>query len=189
MVAPDLRQLAYEGAPSKKMYGFDIEPAFFDLSYELYRDKEHFEATFLTADARSDLADTPLQSLMGKVDIIWCPKLLHLWDRLTQIKTAASLVALLNPRADSIFAGSQNGHPTPQDVPIAARTHGTPTLWMGNAETLKEDWAEVATLTGTQWNVEARLLDLRTIGMHQDDGTPYKKKTGYNLQWTATMIR
>lgn len=126
---------------------------------------------------------------MGKLDVIWCPKLLHLWDRPTQIKTAAKLVALLKPQAGSIFAGSQNGHPMPQDIFVPERTFGTASLWMGNAHTLKEDWAEVARLTGTEWDVQTRLLDLRTIGMHEDDGTLYRKLTGYNLQWTATMVK
>lgn len=47
----DLRKLMSDGAPSSQaMYGIDIEPAFFDLGYELFRDKEKMQATFLSAD-------------------------------------------------------------------------------------------------------------------------------------------
>ena len=62
------------------------------------------------------------------------------------------------------------------------------TFFIGNVETIKEIWTEVGKRSGTKWNVDARLLDLRSIGLHEDDGSMYKKKTGYNLQWTATLI-
>lgn len=58
---------------------------------------------------------------------------------------------------------------------------------MANAEALKEMWNEVAELTGTRWAVDSRLFDLRTIGLHKDDGSEYKRRTGYNLQWTAAL--
>ena len=38
------------------------------------------------------------------------------------------------------------------------------------------------------WEVEAWLVDLRTLGLHRDDGSEYAKYTGYNLQWTATLL-
>lgn len=100
------------------------------------------------------------------------------------------MVELLRPVPGSLFCGSQNGLPEPEEMPLV---HGAfdgqqKTFFLGNADTLKEMWNEVAARTGTKWNVESRLLDLRTIGLHNDDGSPYKRKTGYNLQWTVTLL-
>ena len=47
-VSTDLRQLVFEGAPSERMYGFDIETGFFDVGYELFRDEERFKAVSYT---------------------------------------------------------------------------------------------------------------------------------------------
>lgn len=63
MISPDLRQLAYEGAPTAKMHGFDIEPGFFDIGYDFYRDRDSFKATFFTADVQGDFDGNPLRQL------------------------------------------------------------------------------------------------------------------------------
>lgn len=188
MISPDLRQLAYEGAPTENMYAFDIESGFFDVGYNFYRDRSTFKGTFFAADGYKDLDETELAKYKGFFDIIWAPKFLHLWDRATQITMAAKFVKLLKPQPGSMFVVSQNGYPDTLEIPIAPRPGGNSTFWAGNAETTKEDWAKVAELTGMKWDLEVRLFDLRTNGMHKDDGSEYKKRTGYNLQWTAKMV-
>jgi hypothetical protein len=188
MISPDLRQLAFEGAPTGSMYGFDIEPGFFNIGHDFYKDRETFEATFVEADGFAELDTTALGQYKGKFDIIWCPKFIHLWDRPNQNKLAARLVQLLKPQPGSMFLGSQNGLPEPQDLIMTQRLNETPTKFFGNADTVKEDWQEVAKLTGMSWDVKARLLDLRDLGLHKDDGSTYKRITGYNLQWTAAIV-
>lgn len=171
------------------MYGFDIEDRFFELGYDFYGDLDRWRGDFFAADGTKPLGSSPLGKLKGEVDVVWCPKYLHLYDREHQVEVACNLVQLLRPRAGSMFVGSQNGLPEPEEVPLQGRTfNGQGTFFMGNAETLKEIWAEVAARTGTKWDLDARLLDLRTVGLHTEDGSQYKRKTGYNLQWTATLI-
>lgn len=125
MISPDLRQLAYEGAPTDKMYAFDIEPRFFDVGYDFYNDRDHFKATFMTVDGTKAIDETPLRDLKGKLDIIWCPKFLHLFNRAGQIETAARLIQLLKPQAGSMFVGSQNGFPEPNETPISNSADGS----------------------------------------------------------------
>ena len=172
------------------MYGFDIESRFFDIGFDFYNDRDKFQGTFLAADASKDLAMTALAPLVGKVDVIWCPKFLHIFHREHQVEVAANLIQLLRPRAGSLFVGSQNGLPDPEELAIAgnAFVRQQATAFMGNAETIREIWAEVAKRTGTKWDLQAQLLDLRTLGLHKDDGSVWAKKVGYNLQWTATLI-
>jgi hypothetical protein len=189
-ISTDLRYLASKGAPTKNMCGFDIEPRFFDIGFEFYNDRDRWQGSFLVADGTKRLEDTALAPLIGKVDIVWCPKYIHLYDRPHQVEVAANLIRLLKPRAGSIFAGSQNGYPVPEEKPLAdgGFQGQQKSFFIGNAETLREIWDEAAAQTGTKWELDARLLDLRTIGLHQDDGSEYKRKVGYTLQWTATLI-
>ncbi|KAF2231473.1 hypothetical protein EV356DRAFT_506853 [Viridothelium virens] len=188
MIAPDLRQLAYEGAPSNKMYGFDVEPRFFDLSFDFYNDRSSFQGKLLEADIFK--SQSPLKDLEGQMDIIWCAKFMHLFNRDTQIAVAARLIKLLKPAPGTMFVGSQNGFPVDYEVPLStggqySRVKG---FWLGSKEGMEKLWKEVSDETGTKWEVDVRLLDLRTLGMHQDDGSEDKRRTGYNLQWTCTRV-
>ena len=88
------------------MYGFDIEPRFLNLGFDFYRDRDRWEGEFFTADGTKDLDSSPLLKLVGKVDVLWCPKYLHLYDRDHQVQVACNLVQLLRPQAGSMFVGS-----------------------------------------------------------------------------------
>ena len=174
------------------MYGFDIEPRFFDIGFDFYNDRDRWKGSFFAANALQEFDSSSLGDLKGKIDIMWSPKFLHIWSRSRQVDVAARLVALLKPQPGSLFVGSQNGLPEPEELPMPM-TNGSfegqqDTIYMGNADSIKDMWDEVAERTSTKWNLESRLLDLRTIGMHRDDGSYYKKKTGYVLQWTATLL-
>ncbi|KXT18074.1 hypothetical protein AC579_4533 [Pseudocercospora musae] len=181
----------HAGARSDQMHGFDIQSGFFDIGYDFYKDGNIFKAHFFHADILKDFSESELAPLTGQIDIIWCAKLIHLFDRANQPIMAARLVSLLKSRPGSMFLGSQNGYPGGNDVLIKEGSQRilpqSDRIFLGDAEQMKEIWAEVGEETGTKWEVDSRLLDLRTIGLHDDDGSPYKKFTGYNLQWTATM--
>jgi hypothetical protein len=183
----DFRFLAFQGVPTNNMYGFDIEPRFFDIAFEFYNDRDRWKGTFITADASKDLDESPLGKLKGKMDIVWCPKFLHLYDRQGQVEMASRLIGLLKPTAGSLFVGSQNGVPQSEEIPLPSAEQKR-VCWFANADDIKLMWDEVAARTRTRWNVESRLLDLRTLGLYKDEGSEYSKKIGYNLQWTATLL-
>lgn len=172
------------------MYGFEIEPRFFDVGFNFYQDKDVWKGHFFKGDVFGTGTDSDLGKLEGKLDIVWAAKIIHLFERDTQIKVAANLVRLLKPKPGSLFVGSQNGYPENFSVPIAKTMFPGQgrNFWMANKEGFEQMWKEVAEQTGTRWNVEANLLDLRTVGLHEDDGSEYKKWTGYNLQFTCTLI-
>ena len=48
-IGHDLRHLANDGAPVENLYGFDIID-FWDLGFEMFRDRERFNARFVQAD-------------------------------------------------------------------------------------------------------------------------------------------
>lgn len=188
MVAPDLRRLAYDGAPTETMYGCDIEERFFDVGYDFYRDRETFKGRFFKADVEQLDQYGEMQKLLRSLDIIYCAKLLHLFDRDAQKQRIKDLLQYIRPQAGSLFVVSQNGYmgsPTFDRPPSMGRPGGK--LWMADADGWTELWRELEEETSTKWEVNCRLFDLRTIGMHKDDGSEYKRLTGYCLQATMTL--
>lgn len=182
----DLRQLAFEGAPTESMYGFDVETAFFDIGYDLFRDKEKFKAEFVHVDF-VDGEDRSLERFRGKMDIVWAAKFVHLFDAEHQIQAVVKLIQVLKPVAGSMFVGSQNGFPGCLDLKIQMVKPGfQDTIRLHDEESIRELWREAEVRTGTQWDVEAKLVDMRDLGLHEDDGTEYKRRTGYNITYTAT---
>lgn len=191
MVAQDLRQLAYAGAPTENMYGFDIELDFFDIGFSFYNDRDRWKGSFIHADATQPFHTNGLGQLEGKIDIIWCAKFIHIFDRKRQVDMMVKLLSLLSPQPGAMFVGSQNGFPGGRDIMIEGLQKfdsTTDRFFLADAADIEEMWTEVARRTATegQWDLQARLLDLRTLGLHEDDGTDYKRTTGYNVQWTAT---
>jgi hypothetical protein len=160
------------------MYGFDIESRFSNLSLDLYHDRDRWEGKIFPADGTKDLDSPPWGKFKGEVDVVWCPKHLHLYDREHQVPVACNLVQLLRSQAGNMFVGSQNGLQESEETPLCGRGFEgqQETFFIGNDKTIKEIWAEVARRTGTKWNIDARLVDLRTIGLHKDDGTLKRRR-------------
>lgn len=189
MVAPDLRRLAYDGAPTEKMYGCDIESRFFDIGYDFYRDRKTFHAMFFKADVEQLDQCGEMQKLKGDLDIIYCAKILHLFNREEQKQRIKDLLRYIRPQVGSMFVVSQNGYmgsPTFDRPPSMGRPGGK--IWMADADGWTDLWREVEQDTGSKWETKCRLFDLRTIGMHKDDGSDYKRLTGYCLQATMRLI-
>ena len=48
-----LRQLAFDGVDSSRLYGTDLEPRFLDAGYDLFKDQYKLKATFVAGDMLS----------------------------------------------------------------------------------------------------------------------------------------
>ncbi|KAF2151566.1 hypothetical protein K461DRAFT_294469 [Myriangium duriaei CBS 260.36] len=183
----DLRQLAFEGAPTDRMNAFDVETAFFDIGYDFFRDKQKFKARFVHVNF-VDEKDQSLDKFKGNIDIIWAAKFVHLFDHEHQIQAVIKLIRVLKPQAGSMFVGSQNGFPGSMDAPIGDPKPGfQSTIKLHDEDSIRALWKEVEARTGTRWDVEAKLIDMRTIGMHKDNGTEYTRRTGYNITYIAIL--
>lgn len=67
-IGHDLRHLVNDGAPANNLYGFDIID-FWDLGFEMFQDRDRFEAHFVQADIMA--ADSNLAGFKGKLGIIY----------------------------------------------------------------------------------------------------------------------
>lgn len=105
------RVKAADGVPTANIYGVDVDPAFFDIGYELFRDKTSLRATFLQAD----IFDTgsPLAELSGSIDITWTSSVLHLWTWDKQLVALCAILRLLDASPDPLLAGRFLGFSEP----------------------------------------------------------------------------
>ena len=158
-----LRKLVFDGAPSSvALYGIDIVPAFFDLGYELFRDREKMFATFAVADL-TQMSVPSIDRFRHRINIIRAQSLFHLFTLEVQKMIAQHLVALLKPEAGSIIVGSQMGT---QEAGNHRGLSKDTTVFIHSLHSFGEFWEDVGTATGSKWEVVAhakaapqRLLD------------------------------
>ena len=147
-----MRKLVYDGVPSESIYGIDIEPAFLDLSYELFRDRESLQSTLIAGDLFNENLD--LSSITGKMDMVNLTSFFHLFPRQKQIVAAEKIVSFLQPAPGSMIIGTNMGNTVPGEHPLPS---GNLTSYRHNKETFEEFWREVGELTGSKWRVNSTI--------------------------------
>ncbi|KAI1341122.1 hypothetical protein F5Y15DRAFT_414244 [Xylariaceae sp. FL0016] len=171
-----LRQLAYDGVDSARLYGTDIEPRFFDAGYDLFRDRDKLRATFVAGDllasssSSSSSSSSPssspngedesekdgLDALDGRMTFIHATSFFHLftWDE--QVLAATRMARFLDPDdADAMIFGRQVG----TSVPGARVGPRGDAVYLHSAETWQQLWDEVGRRTGTAWRTQVDLME------------------------------
>ena len=155
-----LRRLLFDGAPSSNaLYGLDIEPAFFDLGHDLFRDRDRMHATFITADL-TDPFVTAIEPFTSKIDIISAIGFFHLFNLEDQKTVAQHLASLTTPIAGSMIIGLHIG-----TIKAVERHAGfqDSDVFFHDLESFEQLWQDVGTATGTKWKVDARVEELPDI--------------------------
>ncbi|RYP83153.1 hypothetical protein DL769_001459 [Monosporascus sp. CRB-8-3] len=87
-----LRQLAFEGVDSSRLYGIDLESRFLSAGYELFRDRDTLKATLVTGDllasGEEGEGDDASRLLNGKMTIIHAMSFFHLFSWQAQVRAA-----------------------------------------------------------------------------------------------------
>ncbi|KAK5996710.1 Methyltransferase prhM [Cladobotryum mycophilum] len=151
-----VRQLAYQGIPTEKLYGADLFQEFLDIGFELFRDEGKWPADHFTAIDLLSKDEGVKEKLQGKVTIIHAAKLFHLFDWADQVSIAVRVLDFLKPDVPNpmIFGNQVGKRDNPGTTPIAGIN-----LFLHNPGTLQRMWDEVGEATGTRWRVEAAFLD------------------------------
>ncbi|KAL8671555.1 MAG: hypothetical protein Q9168_003940 [Polycauliona sp. 1 TL-2023] len=167
----DLRFLAAAGVPSDRMRASDIEASFWDLGFDLFRDRESFKARFIQANILDK--ESPLAVVRGKVDILLANQVFHLFNRERQVAMAKNIVGLGS--RDAWVVGWQVGSSHGRALPIDTQTGGhsgsagSDTRLFHNDRTWQELWQEVGEATGTEWAVETSMQPLEAWGYEKED--------------------
>ncbi|KAI1134236.1 hypothetical protein F5Y05DRAFT_240620 [Hypoxylon sp. FL0543] len=161
-----LRQLAFDGVDSSRLYGTDLEPRFLEAGYDLFKDRDRFKATFVAGDMLNQGSEDGLDVFDDKMSIIHATSFFHLFNWEDQIRAARRMVRFLNPDdPDVMIFGRQVGTTTPGDRQGARGSR----RFLHDATSWQELWDEVGKLTETTWRTE--VADIDEPGMHPDGNT------------------
>ena len=162
--------MAAAGAPTHNMYASDIDPQFWEMSYDLYLDQGRMKARFILAD----ILNPPLEmkKLRGQLDVVVALHFFHLFTWDGQVKALKEVVLLSKP--GTLLVGCQIGTTRPVGIKANVGSSGMTGAGSSNPffhslETFKELWLSVEQETNTQWNVDCSMLELAEFGMEKED--------------------
>jgi SAM-dependent methyltransferase len=144
------RNLVYDGAPVDKILSGDLRPEFWELGYELFRDRDKFHGKF----RQGDIFDSGyLNDYEGKIDILHISAVFHLFDLPQQKELVKQLVRLLSTKSGSVIVGRMAGNTVPyyRENPIRPGQ----VLYQHNEESFRKMFEEA--VGGDGWNLELNL--------------------------------
>lgn len=154
-----MRQLAANSVPSENLTGTDLRPDFIDLGYELFRDKDKFNAKFTTGDMLN-ADDENLATLNGKFDIVHASSFFHLFSWDDQVQVGERIIKFLKPKQEkALVLGRQIGTREPLSREEYRRQPEKRCLH--DLESWRRLWDEIGERTGTKWKVDGEVFDSR----------------------------
>ncbi len=185
----EIRQLVHDGAPSANTYGSDLYGGFMSVGYDLFKDKDRLETTFIEADAFDETS--PLAELTGRMNIAYTGAFFHLFSLEEQERLAVRVVQLLAPQPGSLVIGRQSGSEEAGEQSRAGDTSGRK-HFRHNPQSWKELWDRVGSATGSRWAVEADLSS-REYTMSAPEGRPLapalqSKISGLGLRYVVRRL-
>ena len=137
----------HDGVPSQSLYGAELRPEFIELGYELFKDKETLQSSFLVGDLFTSSSGGQFRELekRGGVDVVYAASLFHLFDWGQQVQVAERVVGLLKKRRGSVVLGRQRGNREPREY--EHRTNQGGTMFRHNEESWREMWRVVGEKT------------------------------------------
>ena len=161
-VGQDVRSLAYAGVSGSRLIGVELEPAFVEIGYKLFRDREKLTARFLIGDILT-LEESPpspltainesqpdpfspskghvLSPFVARISVIWVSAFLHLWDLQGQENVCRKILTLLHDEPGVRVLGRQVGNKTPAEIKHVTNKGGL--MYQHNPESFKGMWARV----------------------------------------------
>jgi SAM-dependent methyltransferase len=104
------RNLVYDGAAQENIISGDLRQEFWDLGYELFRDRNKFKGTF----HQGDIFDPDyLSEFDGQIDIVHVSAFFHLFDLDEQKAIVRRLLRLVSSKPGTVIFGRQVGNTIP----------------------------------------------------------------------------
>lgn len=130
-----------------------------DLTYELLKGTAEIQSTFIVANMLGDA--TPfnssfLRAIAGQIDVTWAESF-HVFRVDDQVKVATIIIRdLMWPCDGFVIIGRQAGNVKPRYLADWTKKDGNEMFAHGD-ETWKKLWKDVGDVTGTEWEVNAKL--------------------------------
>lgn len=143
-----------DGVKSENLYGVDLHADFFDIGYDLFKDRDTLNSLFISADILSN--DDVLSQLKGKIDIVWAGALLHLFDWKHQVVAVKHMLKLLQHHPRSMIVGRLMGDKTPQETTVGQGTEHQTTMYRHDIKSFKKMFHEACDALGEKWETDVK---------------------------------
>jgi len=181
-IGADMRQLAFDGAPSDRMAGVDIV-SHWDIGVEMYRDQEMFKAMFVEADILNCDGVAELDALKRGVDVINVSAVLHQWDWKAQVEAAGKITAF--SKVGTLVVGYQIGNISGNEEESSATGHRQQ---RHNPESFAKMWDVVGEQTATKWESKAWLRSWEHVGWDEND-SKWLEKDARVIDFVVTRLQ
>lgn len=179
----DLRRLIADDAPSSNMYASDIESEFWELGYELFRDRETLKAIFLQADVFDP--KSALAELKGGLNVVYLGSFLHLWEWKRQVEAVRIVMELTRPGA--LVVGCQLGRSKGAEVTTGWKNGGK-TYFMHDTKTVQQLWNEAGESSDMEWELSAKNIDVKEL-LPEPRDTSWMSDDARGLLFEAKRMR
>lgn len=154
-----------------------MKSTFWAIGYDLFLDKASLKTKFIEADIFD--ANSALQQLDGRVDIVHAASFFHLFDWDHQVQAAKRTVQLLKPVSGSLVIGRQMGTVQARDFEGSFENKILESKrYSHNPESLARLWKQVGDETKSKWSVDAVLGDQNPV-----------ERTGGSASFVPTDVR
>jgi len=151
----DLRKVALDSGTSANLLGADIEGAFMDLGYELFRDSGKFQGKFFPG---SIFDGDFLEEWYGKIDMIYLGSFLHLFNTVQQRIIVKKLSKLLVAKPGVLVFGRNLGAEQGGEYRMESLSWD---LYRHSNETIRELWEGEGE---AEWKIESSLSRYESAG-------------------------
>ena len=149
-----IRQLAFEGVDSARLYGTDLHAEFIELGYEQFRDRETLKATLVAGDIllpdEEYAACEMAHKFDGRMTIVHASNFFHLFSWKSQLLICERIVRFfrlsLSPETPAVLFGTHMGSLKPGEIEMFS-------IFLHDKATFQSLWDEVGANTGTRWEV------------------------------------
>ena len=116
--AVDLRKLIADGASPSNVFGVELEQAFLDKGFELFRDADRLpKGSCIAEDMLSAETSSNLEPLLAQVDIVYMSSFYHLFDLQQQMAATRKVLKLIRRKPGTLLVGRHIGDETPGTYP------------------------------------------------------------------------
>ncbi|KAF7172374.1 hypothetical protein CNMCM5623_004582 [Aspergillus felis] len=147
----ELRQLIFDGAPPRNLYGSDIQQDFLNLGYELFLDREILPGSQLIVADVLDKESALYTRLSGKLNIVYISLFLHVFDFETQVTVAQNVFDLLTAEPGSLIVCRVTAC---RDQGVLSATQERMPYYYHDLASWERLWKEVQRQTGVKLFVE-----------------------------------
>ncbi|TVY85588.1 Methyltransferase trt5 [Lachnellula suecica] len=158
----NLRWLASDGIPTESMTAVDLLADFWELSFDLFNDKESMNANFIICDILEEQPTNAAKELERSVDVLFAGHFFHLFDWHDQVK-AVTRVIRWSKGVGSIVCGEMIGMVEAMAKVSGWGKSGTNHFWQ-DEHSWRRLWKEAGESTRTNWVLWVEVVKTSDLG-------------------------